>query len=108
TFLKNVFSLNNIQMVGYAFTLRYIPAREDLDFDVDYDNLKNPQRKAVEKISTNEILVIDARGNVEAASFGHILCTRLQQRGVSGLVTDGALRDSPQIKKMNFPCFYQA
>ncbi|HWC80410.1 MAG TPA: ribonuclease activity regulator RraA [Pseudonocardiaceae bacterium] len=93
------------RMVGYAFTLRYIPAREDHDLEVDYDNQTNPQRIAVETIGPDQVLVIDARGELDAASFGHILCTRLKMRGVAGLVTDGALRDSPSIAELDFATY---
>jgi regulator of RNase E activity RraA len=93
------------RMVGYAFTLRYIPAREDLDFQVEYDNWTNPQRVAVETIGPDQVLVIDARGETGAASLGHILCTRLMMRGAGGLVTDGALRDYPAIAGLDFPSY---
>jgi regulator of RNase E activity RraA len=92
-------------MVGYAFTLRYIPAREDLDFQVEYDNWTNPQRVAVETVGPDQVLVIDARGQLGAASLGHILATRLMVRGAAGLVTDGALRDSPAIATLDFPSY---
>src|SRR5579875_124930 len=106
TFLGGVRPLRpDTHMVGYAFTLRYIPAREDRDLQVDYDNWTNPQRVAVETIEPDHVLVIDARGQLGAASFGHILCTRLMQRGVTGLVTDGALRDSPAIAALGFPAY---
>jgi regulator of RNase E activity RraA len=95
-------------MVGTAFTLRYIPAREDLDLEVEYDNATNPQRLAVEAVAGGEILVIDARGETGAASLGHILATRLQARGVSGLVTDGALRDRHAIAELELPCYARA
>jgi regulator of RNase E activity RraA len=93
------------RMVGYAFTLRYIPAREDLDFQVEYDNWTNPQRVAVETIGPDQVLVIDTRGQLGAASLGHILATRLMVRGAAGLVTDGALRDSPAIATLDFPSY---
>lgn len=93
------------RMVGFAFTLRYIPAREDLDFQVEYDNWTNPQRVAVETIEPDQVLVIDARGETGAASLGHILCTRLMMRGAAGLVTDGALRDYPAIARLDFPSY---
>ncbi|NEU31066.1 ribonuclease activity regulator RraA [bacterium LRH843] len=109
TFLKNVHPLHPTKrLVGYAFTLRYIPAREDLDLEVDYDNLTNPQRIAVETIGPEEVLVIDARGEIGAASLGHILCTRLKCREVSGLVTDGALRDYQAIQELDFPTYARA
>lgn len=109
TFMAGVRPLRpDRRMVGYAFTLRYIPAREDKDFEVEYDNWTNPQRVAVETIGPQQVLVIDARGQTGAASFGHILCTRLMRRGVTGLVTDGALRDSPAIAALDFPCYARA
>ncbi|MCF8566846.1 ribonuclease activity regulator RraA [Alicyclobacillus tolerans] len=109
TFMTGVQPLRpQSRLVGYAFTLRYIPAREDLDLQVDYDNWTNPQRVAVETIGPQEVMVIDARGEIGAASFGHILCTRLRARGVAGLVTDGALRDSPAIRELEFPTYAQA
>lgn len=106
TFMRGVAPLRpNVQMVGYAFTLRYIPAREDLDMQVDYDNLKNVQRLAVEAVGPDDILVIDARGEVSAASLGHILATRIMRRGAAGLVTDGALRDYHRIQALDFPTY---
>ncbi|EPZ52908.1 ribonuclease activity regulator RraA [Alicyclobacillus acidoterrestris] len=106
TFMRGVHPVRSAsRLVGYAFTLRYIPARDDLDLEVEYDNWKNPQRVAVETIGPDEVLVIDARGDVSAASFGHILCTRLQYKGVAGLVTDGALRDTPSIRELDFPTY---
>ncbi len=109
TFLKGVYPLHpEKQLKGYAFTLRYIPAREDLDLEVDYDNETNPQRIAVEEIGSDEVMVIDARGEIGAASLGHILCTRMMVKGVAGLVTDGALRDYASIKELDFPTYARA
>ena len=106
SYLEGVKALNpRLRMAGEAFTLRYIPAREDLDFQVEYDNWTNPQRVAVETIGPDQVLVIDARGQLSAASLGHILATRLMVRGAGGLVTDGALRDSPAIATLDFPSY---
>lgn len=85
------------RLVGQAFTLRYIPMREDLDRGGTVDNLTDPQRVAIESVGPNDVLVIDARGDVRAGSMGAILATRLKQRGATGAVTDGAFRDSPEI-----------
>src|SRR3546814_6953649 len=84
-------------MVGPAFTLRYIPAREDVDsLDVfqDYDH---PQRKAIETCPEGHVLVMDCRSDASAASAGSILVTRLMMRGAAGLVTEGGLRDTPVL-----------
>lgn len=95
----------DLRMVGYAFTLRYVPSREDLAFNVDYDNEKDIQRRAVELIEENDVLVIDARNETRAASFGHIIATRIGHRGAAGLVTDGALRDRPSIAQLELPSY---
>ncbi len=92
-------------MVGEAFTLRYIPAREDLDHLGVFQDYDHPQRKAVETAPVGSVLVMDCRGDASAASAGSILVTRLQMRGAAGLVTDGGLRDSPEIAGFDIPCF---
>ena len=108
TFLTGLYPLlPNLRMVGYAFTLRYIPTREDL-VDTLYDNTKNIQRIAVESVNGDDILVMDARGDVRAATLGNILATRLKARGAAGLVTDGALRDTPNFKSIELPAYIKA
>jgi regulator of RNase E activity RraA len=84
-------------MVGEAFTLRYIPSREDIDTLSVYDDYDHPQRRAIETCPPGHVLVMDCRGEGRAASAGHILLTRLQVRGAAGCVTDGTLRDTPAI-----------
>ena len=84
-------------MVGEAFTLRYIPSREDLDGIEVFKDPAHPQRKAVEDCPPGYVMVIDSRKDARAASAGAILITRLMKRGVSGIVTDGGFRDSPTI-----------
>jgi regulator of RNase E activity RraA len=93
------------RMVGEAFTLRYIPAREDLDVLSVYEDYDHPQRRAVEQAPPGGVLVIDCRGQTDAAALGHILATRLRVRGVAGVVTDGALRDSPAIATLDLPVY---
>ena len=109
TFIAGLTPLRpDLRMVGYAFTLRYIPAREDFDMAVDYDNTRNVQRLAVEAIEAGQVLVIDARGDIRAASFGHIIATRIQQRGAAGFVTDGGLRDTPEFRSLDLPTYIKA
>lgn len=109
TFISGLEPLRpDFRMVGYAFTLRYVPAREDLGIGVEYDNETDAQRLAVEAIGTDEVLVIDARGDTRAASFGHILATRIKGRGAVGLVSDGALRDTPSFRKLELPTYAAA
>ncbi|UXN67785.1 ribonuclease activity regulator RraA (plasmid) [Devosia neptuniae] len=94
-------------MVGPAFTLRYIPAREDLNPLEVFQDRAHPQRQAVEQCPAGSVLVMDSRQNARAASAGSILVTRLMRRGVEGVVTDGGFRDSPEIGRMSFPAYHQ-
>ncbi|MBM3546189.1 MAG: ribonuclease activity regulator RraA [Alphaproteobacteria bacterium] len=94
-------------MVGEAYTLRYIPAREDLDHLGVFEDWEHPQRKAVEEIPPGHVLVMDCRGDMRAASAGSILVTRMMKRGAAGVVTDGGLRDSPGIAALPFPTYAQ-
>ena len=93
------------RMVGVAFTLRYVPAREDLDMRADFDNETNVQRIAVERVGPGEVLVIDARGDLSAATLGNILAARLRVRGAAGIVTDGAFRDAGRIAEEPIPSY---
>ena len=94
-------------MVGPAYTLRYIPAREDLNSIKVFENPQHPQRKAVESCPPGAVLVMDSRKDPRAASAGSILVTRLMKRGVAGVVTDGGFRDSPEIAGMEIPAYHQ-
>ena len=93
-------------MVGQAFTLRYIPAREDLNPISVFRDREHPQRKAVEECPPGAVLVIDSRKDARAASAGSILVARLMKRGVAGVVTDGGFRDSPDIAKLTIPAYH--
>ncbi len=92
-------------LVGEAFTLRYIPAREDIDVVSVFENPEHPQRKAIETVPPGQVLVMDCRRDARAASAGSILLTRLLVRGAAGVVTDGGLRDSEAIATMDFPVY---
>jgi regulator of RNase E activity RraA len=76
-------------MVGEAFTLRYIPAREDLNPITVFQDRSHPQRKAIEECPPGAVFVIDSRKDPRAASAGGILVSRLMKRGAAGIVTDG-------------------
>ncbi|EFH10257.1 ribonuclease activity regulator RraA [Pseudoroseomonas cervicalis] len=93
-------------MVGEAFTLRYMPAREDLNKLEVFRDRGHPQRKAVEDCPPGAVLVMDSRKDARAASAGGILVTRLQQRGVAGVVTDGGFRDSAEIATLDMPAYH--
>ena len=92
-------------MVGEAFTLRYIPSREDLDVIDVFKDPNHPQRAAVEAIPPGHVLVMDCRGDASVASAGSILITRMMIRGAAGVVSDGGLRDSMEIAQLPFPSY---
>jgi len=93
-------------MVGEAFTLRYIPAREDLNPITVFQDRNHPQRVAVEQCPAGAVMVFDSRKDARAASAGSILVTRLMVRGAAGVVTDGGFRDSPEIAAMPLPAYH--
>lgn len=93
-------------MVGVAYTLRYIPAREDLDVLESFADRQNAQRKGVEECPKGAVFVIDSRGDSTAASAGCILATRLQNLGCNGIVTDGGFRDTPEIAALEMPSYH--
>ena len=92
-------------LVGPAYTMRNIPAREDMDQISAFDNPEHPQRKGVESVPAGYVLVVDCRGEKRVASGGQILTTRLKVRGAAGLVSDGPVRDSGPISRMDFPVY---
>ncbi|HTP47066.1 MAG TPA: ribonuclease activity regulator RraA [Casimicrobiaceae bacterium] len=94
-------------MVGEAYTLRYIPAREDLNPISVFKDRGHPQRKAIEECPPGAVMVIDSRKDARAASAGSILVARLMQRGCAGIVTDGGFRDSPEIARLGIPAYHQ-
>lgn len=111
TFLHGLAPLRPLErrLVGEAFTLRYIPAREDLDVLSAFEDYDHPQRAAIEQTPPGAILVIDCRGDDRAAAAGHILMTRLHRRGGAGMITDGSVRDSGSIAAMDdFPVFVKS
>jgi regulator of RNase E activity RraA len=107
-FIQDVHPLNPGAgaMVGEAFTLRYMPAREDLNPIGVFLDRGHPQRVAIETCPEGAVLVIDSRKNARAASAGSILVTRLMVRGAAGIVTDGGFRDSHEIAALPFPSYH--
>ncbi len=108
-FIQDVRPLKNMtsSMVGEAFTLRYIPAREDLNQIEVFRDPEHPQRVAVETCPAGAVMVIDSRKSARAASAGSILLTRLMVRGVAGVVTDGGFRDADLIAELDMPSYHQ-
>ena len=107
-FIQGVAPLNSAlpNMVGLAYTVRYIPAREDLNDIEVFKNPKHPQRLAIEECPKDYVLIFDSRKDPRAASAGAILVTRLMLRGCAGVVTDGGFRDSDEIKNLKFPAYH--
>ena len=109
-FIQDVHPLNPGAgtMVGEAFTLRYIPAREDLNPITVFQDRNHPQRKAIDAdCPPGAVFVIDSRKDARAASAGAILVTRLMKRGVAGIVTDGGFRDAPEIAQLAIPAYHK-
>ncbi len=108
TFMQDVSPLlPGMRMAGPAFTLRYIPGREDITH-VPVDNLTDMQRIGIERIRQGEVLVIDARGDTRAGVMGDILATRIRQRGAVGVVSDGAFRDTPAFEEIGLAAYAQS
>lgn len=109
TFMHGVTPLSRQlpNLVGEAFTMRFIPAREDIDTMANYASPDHIQRRAIEECPAGAVLVIDARGDARAASAGDLLIGRLKARGCAGIVTDGGYRDLAGILKVGLPA-YQA
>ena len=107
TYIQGVGKMNHgtVKMVGQAFTLRYIPAREDIDTVAAFRDPSHPQRVAVETVPEGMILVSDCRQDASAASAGSILLTRLEYRNCAGFVSDAGIRDSEHAATMNMPVF---
>ena len=107
-FIQDVHPLGPVResMVGEAFTLRYIPAREDLNPITVFHDRGHPQRRAIEECPPGAVLMIDSRKDARAASAGGILVTRLMVRGVEGVVTDGGFRDSAEIASLSIPAYH--
>lgn len=107
TFFAGLKPLNpEMRMVGRARTLRYVAAREDVQ--KDYSAGLNAQRRIVENMVPGDVLVIEARGVPDAATIGDIYASRAFVRGATGIVTDGALRDTPTIRDLGQPVYHLA
>lgn len=94
------------RLVGRAFTLRFVPAREDLATPESWSS-PTSTRAAIEAMPAGCIAVADAMGVTDAGIFGDILCARMKQRGVAGLVTDGVVRDVAGVLGTKLPVWCQ-
>jgi len=94
------------RLVGRAFTLRFVPAREDLATPESWGSPIST-RAAIEAMPEGCIAVVDAMGVTDAGIFGDILCARMAKRGVAGLVTDGVVRDVAGVLGTGLPVWCQ-
>jgi len=90
------------RVVGRAFTLRFVPAREDLATPESW-SAPISTRAAIEQMPAGCLVVVDALGVTDAGIFGDILCARMKKRGVAGLITDGAVRDLAGVLGTELP-----
>ena len=97
---------NQPRLVGRAFTLRFVPAREDLATPASWGSPIST-RAAIEAMPAGCIAVVGALGVTDAGIFGDILCARMNKRGVAGLVTDGVVRDLPGVLGTGLPVWCQ-
>jgi regulator of RNase E activity RraA len=90
------------RIIGRAFTLRFVPAREDLATPASWSSPIST-RAAIEAMPEGCVAVVDAMGVTDAGIFGDILCARMQKRGVAALVTDGVVRDVAGVRATGLP-----
>lgn len=96
------------RFAGRAYTMRFIPAREDIDTYATLTtapHADNLQWVGVEQTQAGDVMVIDSRGDAASASMGNMLITRMMRRGVRAVVTDGAFRDGHEISRMAIPAW---
>jgi regulator of RNase E activity RraA len=94
------------RLVGRAFTLRFVPAREDLATPESWSSPKST-RAAIEAMPEGCIAVVDAMGVTDAGIFGDILCARMAKKGVAALITDGVVRDLAGVLSTGLPVWCQ-
>lgn len=98
---------NQPKLIGEAFTLRFIPAREDLDSMKNYGLETNLHRRAIEECPPEKVLVIDAFDDTRASAMGDMMARRLAHRGAAGVVTNGGFRDAGGILETGLPCYHR-
>lgn len=93
------------RMVGEAYTLRFVPMREDASDSASYGTAANLHQRTFEECPPGHVLVMDARGETRGCSCGDLLIGRLKARGCAGIVTDGGFRDTLDIEALEFPAY---
>ncbi len=106
TMMRGVFPLEpGSRLAGEAFTLRFGPAREDITSPAMLGHDRSLLIAAVETVPPGQVLVIDARGELNGSVIGDILALRMARRGAAGVVTDGAVRDVAPLRAIGLPVF---
>jgi 5-oxopent-3-ene-1,2,5-tricarboxylate decarboxylase/2-hydroxyhepta-2,4-diene-1,7-dioate isomerase len=95
-----------LRMVGYAHTLRYVAIRADVRESLK--GSEDAQKRAVESVSPDDVLIMEARGVTGAGTIGDILAARVLARGGAGVVTDGGVRDTPGVTELELPTYYRS
>lgn len=95
----------NARFVGPAFTLRLIPAREDVTTPDIYRDPAHPYLAVVEAMPAGAVLVVDARRETMVGTVGDLMALRMKQRGIAGYVSDGGIRDSAEIRAIGVPVY---
>jgi 5-oxopent-3-ene-1,2,5-tricarboxylate decarboxylase / 2-hydroxyhepta-2,4-diene-1,7-dioate isomerase len=98
----------DLRLLGYAHTLRYVAMREDIVAAQTKTGELNAQKATIERLSHDEVLVVEARDEAGAGTIGDILAMRALVRGATGIVTDGGVRDSPAFAGLDIPTYYRA
>jgi regulator of RNase E activity RraA len=98
-------AIDQPRMVGVAFTLRFVPMREDMAGAAAYGTRENVHQMAFETCPEGGVLVMDTRGETRGCSCGDLLIGRLKARGCAGIVTDGGFRDTADIRALGFPAY---
>jgi 5-oxopent-3-ene-1,2,5-tricarboxylate decarboxylase/2-hydroxyhepta-2,4-diene-1,7-dioate isomerase len=93
------------RMVGYAHTLRYVAFRADVRESLK--GSEDAQKRAIESVSPDDVVVMEARGEIGAGTIGDILAARVLARGGAGIVTDGGVRDTPGVAELEIPTYYK-
>ncbi|NQV82202.1 MAG: ribonuclease activity regulator RraA [Rhodospirillales bacterium] len=94
-----------VRILGPAYTLRYVPLREDLSTPDKLGGADYPPRRAIEQAPAGSVLVIDGRGRGDIAVVGDLLVERLKIRGVAGVVSDGGVRDCTEALAVGLPLY---
>lgn len=98
----------DLRMLGHARTLRYVPAREDVQKATQASSELNAQKRTIESLGPGDVLVIGARDELLGGTIGDILALRALRRGAAGIVTDGAMRDTPAVGRLELPAYHRA